>query len=296
MGTFPPRKRNVFPKRRQERVLVMILLIPLVAVSCAAVSESATEPALSREEPAPSLEGPTVQTEAVQSLLPAPASYHFLQGYVAELSNDFPKAMLEYRTALQYDPESAFLRVRLAALYFSSGSMLRAVESLDSIRDDLVQDAAVLTQMARMYAGAGNHTRSLALYERAVRVNPTRAQTYFDKGVLLLNLKRNVEAEETFTQGMAHDPRSHLGFFYQGKALEAQEKTAEAKEAYRQAVAMAERFEPAYRALEWSRASSGACSTAMRKATRASSQRPCLVNASPKLRWASRAVGLCAMT
>ena len=240
-GTLPPREKNVFPKRRQERVLVTFLLISLVAVSCAAVSESATGPALS-------LEGSGAQ-EAVHSLLPAPASYHFLQGYMAELSNDLPKAMLEYRAALQYDPESAFLRVRLAALYFSSGNMRRAVESLDHIRDDLVQDAAVLTQMANMYAGAGNHTRALALYDGAVRVNPKRAQTYFDKGVVLLNLKRNIEAEETFTQGMAHAPRSHLGFFYRGKALEAQGKTAEAKEAYRQAVAMTEQFEPAYRAL-----------------------------------------------
>lgn len=249
MGTLLARKKKVVLRRRQERVWGMILLIPLVAVSYAAVSESATGPAPSLEGPALSLEDPAAQTEAVDSLLPAPASYHFLQGYVAELSNDLPKAMLEYRTALQYDPESAFLRVRLAALYFSSGNMRRAVESLDSIRDDLVQDAAVLTQMAKMYAGAGNHTRALALYDRAVRVNPTRAQTYFDKGVVLLNLKRNVEAEETITQGMVHAPRSHLGFFYQGKAFEVQEKTAEAKEAYRQAVAMAEQFEPAYRAL-----------------------------------------------
>ena len=241
-GTLLLRKKSVVPKGRQERVLVTFLLIPLVAVSCAAMPESATQPALSLEEPG-------AQTEAVDSLLPAPASYHFLQGYVAELSNNLPKAMLEYRTALQYDPESAFLRVRLAALYFSSGNMRRAVESLDSIRDDLVQDAAVLTQMAKMYAGAGNHTRALALYDGAIRVNPTRAQTYFDKGVVLLNLKRNVEAEETITQGMVHAPRSHLGFFLSGKALEVQGKTAEAKEAYRQAVAMAEQFEPAYRAL-----------------------------------------------
>ena len=242
MGTLPPRKNNVVPKRRQERVLVTFLLIPLVAVSCAAMPERATGPALSRDDPG-------AQTEAVDSLLPAPASYHFLQGYVAELSNDLPKAIVEYRAALHYDPESTFLRVRLAALDFSLGNMRRAVESLDSIRDDLVQDAAVLTQMANMYAGAGNHTRALALYDGAVRVNPTRAQTYFDKGVVLLNLKRNVEAEETFARGLAHTPRSHLGLFYRGKALEAQGKTAEAKEAYRQAVAMTDQFEPAYRSL-----------------------------------------------
>ena len=50
-------------------------------------------------------------------------------------------------------------------------------------------------------------------------------------------------------QGIAHEPESHFGYFYQGKALEAQEKRTEAKEAYRQAIERAKRFEPAYQAL-----------------------------------------------
>lgn len=219
----------------QERVLVMFLLIPLVVVSCAAVPEAKTDSG--------------VEPEVVPPPLPAPAYYHFLQGYLAELSSDVPKAVLEYRAALQYDPESAVLRVRLAALHFASGKMQTAVATLDQIRQDRVQDAAVLTQMAKMYAGAGKQDRALGLYEEALRVNPTRAETYFDKGVVLLNLKKHLEAEEILTQGIAYAPQSHLGFFYRGKAFEAQGKKAEAQEDYRQAITRAERFEPAYRAL-----------------------------------------------
>lgn len=224
---------GLLPGGWQERVLVMFLLVPLVVVSCAAVPES--EPDI------------VIQPESV--LLPAPAYYHFLQGYLAELANDVPKAVSEYQSALQFDPKSAFLRVRLAALKFLSGNMQKALSTLDHIQPAEVRDAAVFVEMARIYAGGGQFDRALELYEEAIRLNPERGETYFDKGVLLLNLKRPGLAEAVFVEGIAHAPESHFGYFYQGKALEAQGKGAEAKNAYRQAIDRAERFEPAYQAL-----------------------------------------------
>ena len=224
---------GIGPGRWQERVLVMFLLIPLLVVSCAAVPDS---------EP-----GTVIQPESVP--LPSPAYYHFLQGYLAELANDVPKAVSEYRAALQFDPKSAFLRVRLAALQFLSGNMQRATAMLDQIQSAQVRDAAVFVEMAKIYAGGGQFDRALELYDEAIRLNPERGETYFDKGVLLLNLKRPVQAEAVFAQGIAHAPESHFGYFYQGKALEAREKRTEAKEAYRQAIERAKRFEPAYQAL-----------------------------------------------
>ena len=223
----------MLPGGWQERVLVMFLLIPLVVVSCAAVPEPESDT--------------VTQPEFVP--LPAPAYYHFLQGYLAELANDVPKAVFEYRAALQFDPKSVSLRVRLAVLQFLSGNMQRAVATLDRIQTTRVQDAGVLAEMAKIYAGGGKFDRALGLYDEAIRVNPEREETYFDKGVLLLNLKRPLQAEAVFVQGIAHAPESHFGHFYRGKAFEAQGKGTEAKEAYRQAINRAERFEPAYQAL-----------------------------------------------
>ncbi len=217
----------------RERVLVMFLLIPLLVVSCAAVPESER--------------GTVIDPESVP--LPSPAYYHFLQGYLAELANDVPKAVSEYRAALQFDPDSAFLRVRLAALEFLSGNMQRAMAMLDQVESAQVRDAPVLVEMARIYAGGGQFDRALGFYDEAIRLNPERGETYFDKGVLLLNLKRPGEAETVLAQGLDHAPESHFGYFYRGKALEAQGKRTEAKEAYRQTIKRAERFEPAYQAL-----------------------------------------------
>ena len=134
-------------------------------------------------------------------------------------------------------------------LQFVSGNMQRAVATLDQIQSSRVQDAVVLAEMAKIYAGGGKFNRALELYDQAIRVNPERGETYFDKGVLLLNLKRPRQAEAVIVQGVAHAQESHFGYFYRGKALEAQGKGPEAKEAYRQAITRADRFEPAYQAL-----------------------------------------------
>ncbi len=190
-----------------------------------------------------------VPDEPVHPSLPAPAYFHFLRGYLAELADDTPTALVEYQTALNVDPESVFLRVRLATLRFVSGAMPQAVATLDTIARDQVRDAGVLTQMAKIYAGAGRPDHALELYEDAIRMNPGQGAPYFAKGVLLLNLKRAAQAEEVFTRGLEHAPQSHLGYFYRGKALEAQGKNARAKEEYRHAITRAERFEPAYQAL-----------------------------------------------
>ena len=240
------------PQRRRSpevRAAALCFLMSLIAVSCVAVSD-----------PQPDS---IVHTEFVYPLRPAPASFHFLRGYLAELANDVPTALTEYHAALEVDPESVVLRVRLAALQFVSGAMPQAVATLDAIPQDQNRDAVMLTRMAKIYAGAGQQDHALELYEDAIRVNPEKGAPYFAKGVLLLNLKRTLQAEEAFTRGLVHAPQSHLGYFYRGKALEAQGRHARAKEDYRHAITRAERFAPAYQALALLHESDGNIQEAM---------------------------------
>ena len=106
----------------RERVVVICLVIPLAVASCAAVPESKD----------------TSFSEAVppeQSLAPM-AYYHFLRGYLAELAENFPKALEQYRAGLQFDPDSTFLRFQMASLYFISGNLQKAVDLLGQIASE----------------------------------------------------------------------------------------------------------------------------------------------------------------
>lgn len=218
----------------------LCLFLSMFAASCAAVPEirpAAGERAAAAPPPPP------------PPLLPAPAHFHFLRGYLAELTNDVPVALREYRAALDVDPASVFLRLRLAALGVLSGGLSQAVAVLDDIPRDRIRDGAMLNRVAKLYAGAGRPERALELYDDGIHANPDGAGLYFAKGALLLTLKRPAEAEGSLTLGLVRDPESHLGYFYRGRALEAQGRRDEAKEDYRRAIARAAQYVPASRAL-----------------------------------------------
>ena len=226
---------NRTPQGWQERLLTIFLIIPLVVVSCAAGPETNTDP--------------PVETALPEPVLPPSAYYHFLQGYLAELADKNLEAIEHYRAGLQFDPDSALLRFRMASLYFTSGNIQKTVNLLEQIHLDRVSDAVVLTQMANMFAGAGKKDRALTLFNQAIERNPARPQSYIEKGVFFLNGKQLVAAENMFTRSIELAPQAPIGYFYLGKVYQAQGKQHEAEAHYRKTIVRAPQFERGHRAL-----------------------------------------------
>lgn len=224
------------PRGWRERLIVSFLVIPLAVVSCAAVPDTNTE--ISAEKASPP-----------EPALPPLAYLHFLQGYLAELAEDFPKAQEHYRAGLQFDPDSAFLRFRMASLYFTSGNLQKTLNLLEQIDPSDVQDAKILTQMAKMFAGAGKHDRALTLFDHAIERKPEWPQIYVEKGIFLLNGKQLSDAETMFARSIELAPDAPIGYFYLGKAYQAQGKRDQAKEHFRKTIARAPHFERGHREL-----------------------------------------------
>ena len=132
----------------------------------------------------------------------ATAAYHFMLGYQAELAQDMDRAIQEYQAALKADPASQSVKARLASLYFSLGDMPNAVRYADQAAEGLSQDGQLLTQMAGILASAGQGERAVKLLDRAIEIDQTSGDPYFTKGLLLLNLKRQPEAEEAIRAGL----------------------------------------------------------------------------------------------
>lgn len=218
-----------------ERTLLTFLVIPLAVVSCAAVPETKTGGSASI---LPSHSAPNPQ-----------AYFHFLRGYLAERDNDSTLAIQEYRLGLQHDPESVYLKTRMARLYFSRGEMGAAIATLSQIDDDTVEEVSSLTQMAKIYEGAGQPQRALDLYDRAIERDPEIAQTYFSKGKLLFSQKRYEEAKGAFERGVQLAPQSHEGYFYLGKVHEKAGDFSRAEEQFQKAIKRKPKFQPAYQAL-----------------------------------------------
>jgi tetratricopeptide (TPR) repeat protein len=229
-----PRQHSI-ARRWQERLLVTLLVVPLAVVSCAAVPEPKSE-SLSQAVPS-------------DPPLPPLAYYHFLQGYLNELDEDFTGALEQYRAGLQFDPNSAYLRFRMASLYFTSGNIQQSMNLLEQIDVSVVSDTSVLTQMAKMFAGAGKIDRALDLFDHAIAKDPDRSQSYLEKGIFLLNGKQLADAETFIARSIELAPHVPIGYFYLGKVYQDQGKIEKAKEHFRQTIVRAPYFERGHREL-----------------------------------------------
>jgi tetratricopeptide (TPR) repeat protein len=179
----------------------------------------------------------------------ATAAYHFMLGYQAELAQDMDRAIQEYQAALKADPASQSVKARLASLYFSLGDMPNAVNYADQAAEGLSQDGQLLTQMAGILASAGQGERAVKLLDRAIEIDQTSGDPYFTKGLLLLSLKRQPEAEQAIRAGLARAPESAVGYYHLGRILLDAEKGEEAAASLERAITVNASFEPAYLAL-----------------------------------------------
>lgn len=167
-------------------------------------------------------------------------------GYQAELGQDIDRALREYQTALQTDPSSREVKARLAGLYFGLGDLSNAARYAEEVGEGTGQDPQLLTQMAGILAGAGHPDRALQLMDQAIERNPERGESYFPKGIILLNLKRTEEAEQAVKQGLRYAPDSPVGHYYLGRISVEAGNAEQAIASFDRAIAVNPSFEPAY--------------------------------------------------
>ena len=179
----------------------------------------------------------------------ASATYHFMLGYQAELAQNSEQALKEYEAALKADPTAQSVKARLASIHFSLGDVPNALRYAEDVADGPSQDARILTHMAGILAGGGKGEKALSVLDRAIELDPESSEAYFSKGLLLLNLKRQAEAEQAMRAGLARSPDSAVGYYHLGRVLLEAGKADEAMASFEKAIAVNPAFEPAYLAL-----------------------------------------------
>ncbi len=231
-GLILPNLRR-FPDIRNS---LLAALIPTVIMACAA-SPHPQETVSSVSAPAKAAVAPTPD---------ASATYHFMMGYQAELAQDTEGALREYGAALKADPTSREVKARLAGLYFGLGDQANAVKYAEEVGEGTGQDAQLLTQMAGILAGSGKPDRALRLLDLAIDRDPERGESYFPKGIILLNQKRLAEAEQAVKQGLKYASDSPVGYYYLGRISIEAGNAEQALTSFDRAIAANPAFEPAY--------------------------------------------------
>jgi len=216
---------------------VFSALVPTIIVACAASPhpQEAVSPVSAPAKTPPGAPTPD-----------ASATYHFMMGYQAELAQDTEGALREYGAALKADPSSREVKARLAGLYFGLGDQTNAVKYAEEAGEGTGQDAQLLTQMAGILASSGKPDQALRLLDLAIDREPERGESYFPKGIILLNQKRLTEAEQAVKQGLKHAPDSPVGYYYLGRISIEAGHVEQALASFDRAIAANPAFEPAY--------------------------------------------------
>jgi tetratricopeptide (TPR) repeat protein len=200
------------------RIRTCVLGIPLLIVSCGTA-------------PQVGLHGEEISSSTVQETTHPQAYYHFLQGSLAELNNDSLKALEAYQAGLTFDPDSIFLKFRIAKLHFRLAQMPAAVEMAQQIPVEKITTVAMFLEMAKIFFDAGEHSRALQILAEGERVFPLEQRLYISHGTLLLTEKDYQAAVAVFLLGII--------------ALEKNTKL-EAVEHFEQAIALNPSFERAF--------------------------------------------------
>ena len=215
------------------RVRMVVLGIPLLIASCGTASHVGL----------PGQESSSTNQEIVHPQ----AYYHFLRGSLAELNNEGVKALEAYQAGLTFDPDSIFLKFRIAKLHFSLAHMTAAVDMAQQIPIEHIASGGMFLNVAKIFSGAGKPDLAQQVFAEGERQFPLEARLYLAHGTWLLSEKDYPQAEVVFRDLLQHVGDSAEAHYYLGIiALEKPAKREAAVVHFEQAIALNTSFVRAY--------------------------------------------------
>src|SRR5215469_1817306 len=129
-------------------------------------------------------ESPFGNAPAVEIPPDARAMGAFLRAEVAINEGDRDEALKGFAQAVQYDPNNAALRVRLATLYVRDGQLKDALEQCNAALkiDPASNDALLLA--AGISSALGDNASAENDYKQAIKVDPKSQEAYLYLGTI----------------------------------------------------------------------------------------------------------------
>jgi tetratricopeptide (TPR) repeat protein len=149
------------------------------------------------------------------------ADYHFTIAESLALEGESAKAIEEYKLTLVYDPNSAQVRLRLAAEYVKAGLVSEAIEQCKAAleTDPKHEDARLL--LGGLYSALRNYDDAIAQYREVEKVNPENDEAPLFIGAILAEQHKYGEAIAVFTKLAKNADASnrHTAYYYIGRVM-----------------------------------------------------------------------------
>lgn len=147
------------------------------------------------------------------------ADYHFTIAESLSLEGESARAIEEYKLTLVYDPNSAQVRLRLAAEFVKAGLVSEAVEQCKAAleTDPKHEDARLL--LGGLYSAMRMYDEAIVQYREVAKRNPENYEAPLFVGAILAEQKKYAEANVIF-ESLAKDlenPGRHTAWYYLGR-------------------------------------------------------------------------------
>ena len=109
---------------------------------------------------------------------------YFLKSQVALNDGDYATALTELEQAVKNDPDSPFLRLRLATLAVRQGKLAEALEHCKKVVASEPDNVDAQLLLAGLLSSSGKETQAAQVYEALLKHEPDNQEPYLYLGTL----------------------------------------------------------------------------------------------------------------
>ena len=122
------------------------------------------------------------------------------------LDNNVPGAISSFQSILEIKPNDAKAHGRLGIELAKRGEMQKAAEHLQAVAAHDPNDVVGVAMLGWLAYLQQRNQEALAYYEEAEKIEPREAKLHYQKGLVLVRLRRIFEAIENFKKALAIEP------------------------------------------------------------------------------------------
>lgn len=176
--------------------------------------------------------GPFANDVKVAVPAEARAMYRYMRARMDVFEGDFRGAHEHYKAVREHDPDSAFVRARLAGSYLVLGEIddaAREAEAAVRLND---QDPENHRLLAGLYGATGRVDEAIREYRKLLELEPEDSQSLLYLGATYLAEGDHEQAREHLERYKKRNPSSPLGPYYLGRVLASSGELSLAEESY----------------------------------------------------------------
>ncbi|MBZ5647041.1 MAG: tetratricopeptide repeat protein [Acidobacteriia bacterium] len=159
----------------------------------------------------------------------AEAHYYLARCFLR--TGQYPLAVRELGRTLEIQPRNWKAHIDTGNLMLAAGELSGARDNAEVVLDNVPDDVDARVLLAKVHAARGDTDRAMTEMQKAVLIDPNRADSYIDLALIEQGAKP-AQAEQDFKKGLELNPKSLIGAVAIAGFYQQQRRLDEAERAY----------------------------------------------------------------